>query len=114
MRKLFRKSVTLILVGVIAGIMFAPAAAQASSGGSSADSAKVRRLVERAAKADRPGEVKRVEWVDVYPNSDCLGGWGAEVYVSYNSAPWYGFWFACKVTPASWNVTYGPIYHLMF
>lgn len=70
----------------------------------------IRSTILRAARQDRPGEVKHVGSVDYYKSNDeCPEKQAAEANVRYKSDPKFAIWIVCK-SGDGWVVKHGPIY----
>lgn len=71
---------------------------------------EVRQVVQDAAEADRPSDVRHVGNVQFYKDSACATREGGSANVRYNSAPKAGIFIVCKNTHGRWKVTQGPLY----
>ncbi len=73
-------------------------------------SVAVRSTILRAARKNRPGEVKHVGNVEFYKsNDDCPEKQAAQASVRYKGDPKFAIWIVCKQGDG-WVVKHGPIY----
>ncbi len=70
----------------------------------------IRSTILRAARQDRPGEVKHVGSVDYYrSNDECPEKQAAEANVRYKTDPKFAIWIVCK-SGDGWVIKHGPVY----